>query len=212
MTSPLDAIKVFHNAFRRDAAMIDTAALAAASGETNQAATLERFRFLNEMLVWHALGEELAVFPVLETVAPSVAEAYIMDHRGLDAAHQALDEATSARDSLAVARATASFKFHLDIHLAKEDAHLYRLFRERVSATDQGRAMGLMSTKVPQDRFPEAVGWLYPLLGPDEREVMTRVWQMLMPPPVFAGATGLIHKTIGDDWGDLTRRIPELAT
>jgi hypothetical protein len=211
MASPLDAVTAFHNAFRRDLTVIDTAALAVANGEPDQSAKLDRFRFFNEILVWHAAGEELAVFPALEAVAPSVAEAYIMDHRGLDAAYDALNGAVSAKDPLGTARATAAFKFHLDIHLAKEDAHLYRLIRERVSVADQGKIVGIMSSGVPQDRFPEAVAWLFPLLNADEREGMTRVWQMLMPPQVFAGATALIRKNVGDDWGDLTRRIPELA-
>jgi hypothetical protein len=121
MATPLDAVTAIHNAFRRDIADIDAAALASARGEQNTAATIERFRFFNEVLVWHAHGEELAVFPVLEGVAPSVAEAYLKDHRGLDAAFDALDRAYSARDPLETARATAAFKFHLDIHLAKED-------------------------------------------------------------------------------------------
>ena len=56
-------------------AAIDAAALAVARG-TPTLPTLERFRFFNEVLVWHAHGEELAIFPALEAVAPSVAEAY----------------------------------------------------------------------------------------------------------------------------------------
>jgi hemerythrin-like domain-containing protein len=188
MATPLDAVTAIHNAFRRDIADIDAAALGAARGEQNTAATIERFRFFNEVLVWHAHGEELAVFPVLEGVAPSVAEAYLKDHRGLDAAFDALDRAYSARDPLETARATAAFKFHLDIHLAKEDTHLYRLFRERVSVPEQGKAVGIMSRGVPQDRFPEVVGWMFPLLGDDDRENMTRILKQVNPPEAFAGA------------------------
>ena len=173
--------------------------------------TIERFRFFNEVLVWHANGEELAIFPALEGVAPSVAEAYVKDHRGLDAAFDALSAAVSAGDALETARATAAFKFHLDLHLAKEDAHLYRLIRERVSLPDQGKAVGVMSTTVPRERFPEVIAWMFPLLGPDDRENMTRVWQMLMPAEAFAGVKQLVQKAVGDDWAELTRRIPELA-
>ena len=212
MTTPLDAVTAIHNAFRRDIADIDAAALASARGEQNTAATIERFRFFNEVLVWHADGEELAVFPVLEGVAPSVAEAYLKDHRGLDAAFRALDGAYSARDPLETARATAAFKFHLDIHLAKEDTHLYRLFRERVSVPEQGKAVGIMAHGVPQDRFPEVVGWMFPLLGDDDRENMTRILKQVNPPEAFAGAAQLIRKAVGDDWGELERRIPELAS
>jgi hypothetical protein len=211
MAGPLDAVMAIHNAFRRDIAGIDTAALASARGKPGLAATIDRFRFFNEVLVWHAHGEELAIFPALEEVAPSVAEAYVKDHRGLDAAFDALNDAVTARDALETARATAAFKFHLDIHLAKEDAHVYRLLRERVSVPDQGRAVGIMAGTVPQDRFPEVIGWMFPLLGDDDRENMTRAWQMVMPAEPFAGVMQLVRKAVGDDWAELIRRIPELA-
>ncbi len=211
MTSSIDAIVAFHNAFRGDMAAIDAAALALARGNRELATALDRFRFFNEMLVWHATGEELAVFPALEQVAPSVAEAYVIDHRGLDSAHDALSKAVFAGDALETARASAAFKFHLDLHLAKEDSHLYRLIRERVSLADQGQAVGVMAGAVPRERFPEVVAWVFPLLGHSDRENMIRVWQMLMPAEVFAGAKRLIQKAVGGDWEELTRRIPELS-
>ncbi len=211
MAAPLDAVTAIHNAFRRDMQGIDAAALDSARGKPGLQPALERFRFFNEVLVWHANGEELGVFPAVEGVAPSVAEAYERDHRGLDAAFDALDAAVSARDALQTARATAAFKFHLDMHLDKEDAHLYRLMRERVPLPDQVKAVSLMASTVPQERFPEAIAWMFPLIGHDDRENMTRIWQMVMPPPVFAVARQLIQKAIGDDWAELTRRIPTLA-
>jgi hypothetical protein len=210
MVEPVDAIRAFHNAFRNDMERIDAAALDSARGKEGLTATVERFRFFNEALVWHANGEEAAIFPVLEGVAPLVAEAYVKDHRGLDSAFEALNASYSARDSLKTARATAAFRFHLNIHLDKEDTHLYRIFRERVPLPEQGKALGIMSRKVPQERFPELVGWLFPLIGHDDRENMTRLWQMVMPPPAFAGVKELIKKAIGNDWAELTRRLPTL--
>jgi hypothetical protein len=206
----MDAVMAIHNAFRRDMSGIDAAARDSALGKPGLAPAVERFRFFNEILVWHAHGEELAIFPALEAVAPLVAEAYIRDHRGLDAAFDAMNAAVSAGDALETARASAAFKFHLDIHLAKEDGHVYRLIRERLPMADQGKAVGVMSSTVPQARFPEVIAWMFPLLGNDDRENMTRIWQMVMPPPVFAGVKQLIHKAIGDDWAELTRRIPTL--
>lgn len=212
MTSPIDAVLAFHNAFRQDMAAIDAAALGVARGDAELAPTLERFRFFNDVLVWHAAGEEGAIFPALEVVAPSLAEAYVKDHRGLDAAFDALTAAVSCRDTLEAARASAAFKFHLDLHLAKEDTHLYRLIRERVSLPDQGKALGAMSRYVPQESFPEVVAWLFPLLGSDDRENMIRIWQMLMPAEAFAGVRKLVQKTVGDGWVDLTQRIPGLSS
>ena len=211
MAGPIDAVVAIHNAFRQDMRLIDAAALDSARGKPGLEATVERFRFFNEVLEWHAHGEELAIFPALEAVAPSVAEAYEKDHRALDAAFVALNNAVSARDALETARATGAFKYFLDVHLMKEDTHLYRLIKERVAVSDQGQAVGVMASTVPQDRFPELVAWMFPLLGHDDRENMTRIWQMVMPADAFAGATALVEQAIGDEWAELARRIPELA-
>ena len=210
MVGPIDAVLAIHNAFRNDMSQIDGAALDAARGKPDLAATVERFHFMNEVLEWHAHGEEIAIFPALEAVAPCVAEAYEMDHRALDTAFVQLANAVSAKDSLETARATAAFKYYLDVHLMKEDTHLYRLIRERVSVADQGQAVGIMASQAPAERFPEFVAWLYPLLGHDDRENMTRIWQAVMPPEAFVGATALVEQAIGDDWAELARRIPEL--
>jgi hypothetical protein len=212
MTELIDSVKAIHNAFRKDMNGIDAAALGAARGKPGLTSAIERFRFFNEILVWHAHGEEIAVFPALEAVAPSVAEAYERDHRGLDSAYNALNIAVSANDVLETARAAAAFKFHLDIHLDKEDAHLYRLIAERVSQPEQVKVAGVMSSIVPQERFPEVIAWMFPLMNHDDQANMTRVWQMMMPPPVFAKVKQLIQKAVvGDDWAELTRRIPTLV-
>jgi hypothetical protein len=128
----------------------------------------------------------------------------------LDAAFDALSTAVSSRNPLETARATAAFKFHLDIHLQKEDMHLYRLIRERVPMPDQSKAVGIMASTVPQDRFPELVSWMFPLIRLDDRENMTLIWQTVMPAQTFAVAKQLIQKAIGKDWAELTRRIPTL--
>jgi hypothetical protein len=212
MANPLDAITAIHNAFRRDIEGIDAAALGTARGTAGLEATLERFRFLNEVLVWHAKGEETAIFPAVEAVAPLVSESYEQDHRGLDAAFAALNDAVSRRDALGTARATAAFKFHLDLHLSKEDTHLYRIVRERIPPRDQGKAVGIMAGEVPPDRQPELIAWMFPLLGHDDRENMLRVQKMVLPPEVFAAVAGLVRRAVGDDWVELTRRIPELGS
>jgi hypothetical protein len=211
MVGPIDAVVAIHNAFRADITGIDSAALAAARGKPGLSANIERFRFFNEVLAWHAHGEELAIFPALEDVAPLVAEAYEKDHRGLDRAFDALSNAVSVRDAVETARATAAFKFHLDLHLDKEETHLYRIIQERVSVPDQGKAVGVMAGTIPPDRSPEFIAWMFPLLGDQDRENMTRVWKMVMPAEVFAGAIQLVHQAVGAGWAELNRRIPELA-
>lgn len=206
-----EAVRALHNAFRRDIEVIDAAALESARGGSDLEATVERFRFLNEVLGWHAAGEDAFISPLLEAVAPEVYVTYERDHRALDQAFEAIRHAVSVRDPLETARATKAFRFHLDLHLDKEDAHMYRLITERVPLAEQGQALGLMGTHMPPDRFPEFVDWMFPLIGTDDRVHMTRGWQMGMPPEVFAGTTKLIERAVGDDWPELAHHVPELV-
>ncbi len=210
MAVPLDAIRAIHNAFRKDLADIDSAANYAAQGLGNLDLVLKRYTLYCQILDWHAKGEEEYVFPAVENVTPLVAEAYLLDHRGLDTLSASLDQAIKTSDTLKIARSTSAFNFFLRHHLDSEEVHLYRIFNDRVSLPEQGVIVGKMSQKIPQERFPEVVTWLYPLLGPDDRENMARIMRQALPAPAFAGVTKLIHTAIGDDWADLTRRIPDL--
>jgi hemerythrin-like domain-containing protein len=211
MQSPIDGVQAIHNAFRADIAQIDAAANAAARGEQGLEATVERFHFFNEILNYHAHGEESAVFPMVEEVAPLVAQTYAIDHQRLDVAFNSLSNAVSAHDAIETARATAAFKFHLDTHLDKEDAQLFRIMRERVALSDQIKAVGVMSSQMPGSRVPEFNAWIYPLLDDDDRENFTRALMMLMPWEVFAPSIPLIRDAAGDGFAELTLRIPELA-
>ena len=211
MEVPLDAIRAIHNAFRKDMAAMDAHAAESARGRVDLGFVAARCGFFDEILVWHANGEEEFVFSALENVAPLVAEAYERDHRGLDMLSASLHEAVARADPIAAARLTAAFRFHLGLHLDKEEAHLYRIFNERVSLPNQGIIIGKMAQKIPPARFPETIGWLFPLLGQDDRENMIRIWRQALPGPVFAGALKLIRASIENDWAELLRRIPEIA-
>jgi iron-sulfur cluster repair protein YtfE (RIC family) len=211
MAVPLDAIRAIHNAFRKDIAAIDAVANATAHGNGKLDMISKRYIFFNEVLVWHAIGEEEFVFPTMENVAPLISEPYERDHRGLDSLFDRLNKAVGANEPIEIARTTAAFDFHLSIHLNKEEAHLYRIFNERVPLTEQAAIIGKMAQKIPQERFPEVVTWLYPLIGSNDRENMTRIWQKAIPGPAFIKVTELIRAAVGNDWAELTRRIPELG-
>ena len=143
-------------------------------------------------------------------MAPLVAKAYLLDHYELDTMVAGLEAMRTAPDPLTAARATAVLNAHLRIHLNKEDAHLYPILRERMREDEQMSIVGVMARGVPPDRTPTLVRWLFPLLGHDDRAVLTRGWMTLMPPQVFAGLKPLIRETVAEDWAELTRRVPEL--
>jgi hypothetical protein len=69
-----------------------------------------------------------------------------------------------------------------------------------------------MASRIPKERYAEMVGWLFPLIGNDDRETMTRIWQVMMPAPVFAGVKELIRKSVGSDWEVIRRRIPTIES
>ena len=211
MAGPLDGARVVHAAFRTDIRQIDEAALDAARGKPGLDDTVARFRFLNEVLEWHSIGEEQGVFPIIEAVAPSVADTYELDHRAQDASFEVLNDAVSADDAIATARATSAFRHFLEVHLDKEDQHLYPMIADRVPVEEQAKAAGIMAGAVPQDRFPEFVAWLFPLIDDDDRELMTRIWLRVMPPEVFERTTGLVAAAVPDAWPELQQRIPELT-
>lgn len=210
MSGPLDIVLSFHNAFRRDIAQIDDSVLKIARSGGDLTAVLDRIHIMGEILDYHAKGEEAAVFPAVDNLAPLVAKAYIIDHRELDTMVNGLEAMSKTSDPLITARATAVLNSHLKIHLNKEDVHLYPILRERTTESEQASIVGLMATKVPSDRFPTVVQWLFPLLDLEDRVVTTKVWMTLMPPQVFDNLKLLIKKTVAENWVELTRRIPEL--
>ena len=210
MAVPLDGVRAIHNAFRKDIKAIDAAADAAARGRADLDLVIKRYQFLNEILVWHAHGEEQFVFTTMDSVAPLVAEAYARDHHGLDMLYDWLNKEVKESDPIAVARAASAFNFFLTFHLDKEEAHLYKIFDEKIPMSDQWPIVGKMSQEIPRERLPEAVSWLFPLIGIRDRENMVRIYQKFLPAPAFTGVTQLIKAAIGDDWAELTARIPEL--
>jgi iron-sulfur cluster repair protein YtfE (RIC family) len=203
-------VRCIHNAFRRDVYQIDASAFELARNGGDLTPVFDRLRTVAEVLDYHAQGEEVVVFPAVDKLAPLVARAYFLDHRELDKMVNGLETMRKSPEPLVTARATAVLESHLRIHLDKEDVHLYPILRERTTETEQASIVGLMSKKVPPEKFPALVQWLLPLLDLDDRVVVTQGWMKLMPPQVFANLKPLIRKVLAEDWTELTRRIPNL--
>jgi hemerythrin-like domain-containing protein len=209
---PIDMVRCFHNALRRDIAQIDSAVLSIARSGGDLNPLFEKLHLHGEVLDYHARGEEAAVFPAIDKLTPSVAQAYLIDHRELDNMVNGLDPIHKAPDLLTSARATAVLQSHLRIHLDKEDAHLYPILRERTNDEEQNAIGKTMSSKIPPEKFPTIVQWLFPLLETKDQIIMTKGWMSLMPAPVFAKAKQLIKTTVGERWAILTQQIPELIS
>jgi hemerythrin-like domain-containing protein len=212
LSSPIDVVLCFHNAFRKDIAQIDSSVLEIVRNGGNLSLILNQLHSLDEILDYHARGEEAAVFPAVENVAPLVARAYLMDHRELDKMVESLETMLLQKspDPLQTCRATAVLNSHLRIHLSKEDAHLYQILREKTTLSQQIAIGGIMSSKIPPDRFPAAIMWLMPLLDLNDQVTVTKGWMTLMPPQIFAGVKTLIKNAVSQEWDKIAQKIPEL--
>ena len=158
MSGPIDIVLCLHNAFRRDMLEIDDAAFKTARSGGDIGRVLDRLHITGEVLDYHAKGEEEAVFPAVDKVAPLVAKAYFLDHRELDIMVAGLEAMRTAPDALAAARATAVLNRFLRIHLNKEDAHLYPILRERTTESEQASIVGTMARKSPLTETPLLFG------------------------------------------------------
>lgn len=212
MSGLIDIVRSVHNAFRRDINQIDTLVFNIARDGGDLTPIFDRLHIMNEILDYHAKGEESAVFPVVDKLAPLVARTYLMDHRELDTMAAGFEAMRKLQDPLIAARATAVLHSHLRIHLGKEDVHLYQILREGTTESEQAAIGSLMSQKVPPERFPVFVQWLFPLLNLGDQVVVTKSWRSLMPPPVFANVKPLIERAVAENWSELSRRALKSET
>jgi hemerythrin-like domain-containing protein len=212
MPNPLDIILVAHQAFRRDLSEIDRAARAAAHGDHDLDAVFGRHEFFAEMLACHAQGEDTGIFPALAPAAPHIVEAYALDHRGLDVAMEGLATAVASGDAIDVARATVAAKFHLDMHLYKEDVDLYPVFARVLAPDAQAAAVRVFTDALPVDRFGDFVRWLFPLIDSADQERVVRVWHSAMPASMFSGSLQLVEHALGDQYPALSARITDIVS
>jgi iron-sulfur cluster repair protein YtfE (RIC family) len=212
LSSPLDVVTCFHNAFRKDISQIDAQTLNIAQTSGDPSPILSRLHAMDEILDYHARGEEAAVFPAVDNLAPLVAKSYLMDHRELDRMVENLENMLLQKspNPLLVTRVTTVLNSHLRIHLDKEDAHLYPILREKTTLSQQLAIGVTMSSKIPPDRFPAAIAWLFALLELNDRVTVTKGWMTFMPPQIFANAKPFIKSAVGQGWDAIVQKIPEL--
>ena len=209
----IGGITAFHNAVRKDLGEIDAAVYAVASNHGGELSpVLERFKPFSLVLGHHAHGEDVAVFPALERVAPHVAEAYEIDHRELDVMVHDLEAVLGAQDELAAARAMTTLATHLRVHLAKEDAHMYPLLRAATTADEQLKILDGLVAVIPGEDFPPLLTWFYGLAPAEERALVTELWLAMVGEDGLPWFRGMAKECIAaEGWADLTRRCPALA-
>ncbi len=211
MVPPLDAVTVVHNAFRRDLTEIDQAVYKVARHGGDLSPLIDRLLYFSDILDRHEKGEERAVFPEVDRVAPLLAPLFVDDHREMS---EGLGNVAGAPDELAATRALAILHAHVRIHLANEDTYIYPVLRDRIDLDEQATIVGqLWGRSFPPDEvLPQYMNWLFGLVNQEDQATITTVWKQLMTEKVFGVCTPLIQDAVTtDDWSELTRRVPGLA-
>ncbi len=207
---PIDVIRCFHTAFRRDISQIDEIVNRIARDSGDFTPVLDRLHIMNDLLDYHARGEEAAVFPAMDKLVPQLATPYLMDHRELDIMVSGLETIRKNPDPLTVTRATAVLGSFLRIHVNKEDAHLYMILKERTTDDEQVAIGVSMTRSVPPEKFPTMIQWLLPLLDFEDQVFVAKGWVKVMPPQVLSGIKPLIESAVARNWGKLIALVPEL--
>ncbi len=86
----------------------------------------------------------------------------------------------------------------IEVPLDKEDAYLYPILRGKITLSKQVSIGRIMSTKIPLDRLPAAIGWLFPLLSPATKGWLQRAGWRFMLPQIFANVKPPIKRTVAE--------------
>ena len=201
-------------------ARIDAAALACGPGRSRASSPRPgaASTFMDQVLDWHAEGEEEAVFTALEGIAPRLAWTYDRDHRGLDAAfaeftrpHVAARPGADRRGAIRRLRLPPR---NTSAPGAGEDAQVSPGASSAALSPEPSRATSSarLSGRVPRDRFPEVVAWLFPLVGARRPRDHGRASTSARSPPRSSPACmGLVRGAIGgDEYAALAAAVPGL--
>ena len=220
MPGPIAGVRFIHVALEREAAAIEEQAVALHDAHGARALD-DRVAFFERVNAYHTQGEELAIFPRLQEIAPHQAEPYLIDHedeRALFAeirtllAHLASAPMLDAKAHARVARQTAALHDALALHIRKENELLVPLLDMAFPVGEQAAIVGKVIAAFPPAEMPLVLPWLVGWLSPADRESYMREMTRVAPPPVVAMAAGwLAAKLPADAWEDLKRRLPELG-
>lgn len=213
MPGPLAGVKFIHNAFRMDLTKLQAdIKFFATLGDGDADELAKRVARLNEILYFHEKGEELVLFPAVNSIEPGIADVYEKTHREIDPLREGLLEALQRGDADKAFDCIMELKPKMDAHLAQEEQELVPWCDEHFSFPDQGRMAGEMSKHIPQEKMAELVPWMVRTLNADDRVGVMQMWKEAMPAPVFGMISGMVKGALTEQqWNDLAGPMPELA-
>ncbi|MBI4318486.1 MAG: hemerythrin domain-containing protein [Chloroflexi bacterium] len=224
MESPARGVRFIHGGIRSEAAGIAEAAATLDPHNGDQVARLkDRLAFLRKVAKTHNDNEEAVIYNALDAKRPQLTVPYRLDHQAADSAiaeaeetllrlHGAEDRSARAELARLLARQTAALSAITALYIGKEEQHLVPLQEQYFTVEEQAANGGRVVGSFGPQLLVQVMVWLLRMQTVDEREDMLRTLTV-MPPAQFAALAGWSKAGLpADEWAELVRRVPQLAS
>ncbi len=220
--SPIAGIRFVHTAIRRETSEIEKIA-STLSSPVEAEKLAARVEMLAHEIHLHTQGEELSIFPTLETKEANIAVHYVFDHHREDEllknvkelAEALKGESTESKASelrSELRRAATSLRYHAQLHIKKEEEIIVPMVQKHFAPPEQGAIVKDLLSRYRPEELSKTLPWTITWLDADDREKYVRIMQAGMPPQAFVALKGwLKNGTPPEVWSDLSTRVPELA-
>ena len=222
MESPLYSLAHIHKVIRTMLDGLEQAAGGVDWGNAEQVGGLHgHFGMVNQILREHLQHEDEIFFPALERTAGHIASDYRHDHESDKAALTGLGEllaqVSGATDKQAVGRRiyreAVALNANQSHHMDKEEQVVVPLMVEKVGLDEQWEMLREVYSRLPVEDFEQMIPGMMSILDQDEREAELRTEMRAMKPDAFQAVVSLAPRGMPpEDWQDLLKRIPELAS
>jgi hemerythrin-like domain-containing protein len=217
MPGPIDSLRFAHTAIERELIDLDRVVTAAAS-PAQAAEVADRFAFLEKFCDGHTRGEELGLFPELDTKLPKFSATYLFDHGDERTAFARIHEGLArckAGDAAALAPLRAEvtkLADHVVRHIRKENELVIPLVHELFSVPEQASIVQrVVSVFTPPDLVAGGA-FIIAWLDPPVRIVYGGILANVAPPPALkAMGERLKAKLSESDWSAFSSAHPGFA-
>lgn len=217
INGPIRVMHYPHKAIRTElASLVDLAEKLDVNSDFNELE--ERVKSLNEMVEFHAKGEEDFVYPACDELRNDISKAYLWDHdvdkkyfQGINECISKIKESKNQSDFDDLKSNLFGLKVILTAHADKEDDLIVPMIDAEVPPPQQGEMLAKINEHMPQDRMVPMFKWLLDRISTEDIADYMGIIKQGAPPEQFNGITSIVKGVLsGDQWNELLKLMPGL--
>ena len=222
MSGPMKMYLYVHGAILREVADIEAVAKELKWDDAGEVESLgERLDWFRMMTRRHEDSEEEVLFPALDQRIRFVAETYEFDHDdfeihvfgGISRARTGLARSTTSAELRGFGgelyRESVALHEHMRLHISKENELLLPHLETEFDVSEQAEIAGAMAGMFDPQLMAQVVEFTYRWHSTADRVAMVQFLQAILPPPAFAGLTGLLAANNPDSWPEVERGLAD---